>query len=279
MVTTKMKKLLLMSVVATSLLSSCSSTFYQVYEVKSNALKQTDNSLVYENEDLKVMYNLWSAGGSMNFIVQNKTGRDLFLDMGQSFFIFNGQATDYFQDREFTSSVSTAASASYGVSMFTVTEGFWPNTYLVPGTQSLIAKAMKGSSRAVTYREKEIVCVPANSFKVISGQPISQEHVFTCNKDTDYPKTKAVAASYTESNSPSKIRNRISYSFDESGNDMRQVENDFYLSGITNYSKSAATERVKEKVGCSNSTTIKTYYFKIGGPNKFYKSYKKSLVE
>jgi len=101
-----MKKLLFLSVVATSLLSSCSSTFYQVYEVKSNALKQTDNSLVYENEDLKVMYNLWSAGGSMNFIVQNKTGRDLFLDMGQSFFIFNGQATDYFQDREFTSSVS-----------------------------------------------------------------------------------------------------------------------------------------------------------------------------
>ena len=97
MVTTKMKKLLLMSVVATSLLSSCSSTFYQVYEVKSNALKQTDNSLVYENEDLKVMYNLWCSGGSMNFIVQNKTGRDLFLDMGQSFFIFNGRLPTIFK--------------------------------------------------------------------------------------------------------------------------------------------------------------------------------------
>ena len=64
-------------------------------------------------------------------------------------------------------------------------------------------------------------------------------------------------------------------SFDENGSDLRQIENDFYLSGITNYSKKAATEKVKEKVGCSETFSRKTYYFKIGGPNKFYKSYKR----
>ena len=76
-----------------------------------------------------------------------------------------------------------------------------------------------------------------------------------------------------EKNIP-KFRNRISYSFDEKGSDLRQIENDFYLSGITNYSKKAAMEKVKEKVGCSK-TSSKTYYFKIGGPNKFYQTYKK----
>jgi len=274
MVTTKMKKVLILAFVATTLLSSCNPTFYQVYEVKSNALKQADNSLVYENEDLKILYNLWSDGGSMNFIVQNKTDRDLFLDMGQSFFIFNGEASDYFQNREYTNTVSMTTSASYGVSFFSTTAGYWPNTYLVPGTQSLIAKAMKGSSRVVTTKEKEIVCVPAHSFKTISGQDIYQKYLVTCNKKTDYPKTNAVAATYTETSSPAKFRNRISYSFDEKGSDLRQIENDFYLSGITNYSKKAATEKVKEKVGCSETFSKKTYYFKIGGPNKFYKSYK-----
>lgn len=276
MVTSKMKKLLLGAFVATTLLSSCSPTFYQVYEVKSNALKQSDNSLVYENEDLKVLYNLWGAGGTMNFIVQNKTDRDLFLDMGQSFFIFNGEASDYFQNREYTNTVSTVTSSSYGVSIFSTTAGFWPNTYLVPGTQSLIAKAMKGSSRSVTTKEKEIVCVPANSFKTINGKTMSQQYQVTCNKKVDYPSQSAVVATYNESSSPSKFRNRISYSFDEKGSDLRQIENDFYLSGITNYSKKAATEKVKEKVGCSEMFSRKTYYFKIGGPNKFYRSYKKS---
>ena len=267
-----------MAFAATTLFSSCSQIFYQVYEVKSNALKQSDNSLVYENEDLKVMYNLWSAGGSMNFIVQNKTNRDLFLDMGQSFFIFNGEASDYFQNREYTSTVSTAISASYGVSLFSATAGYWPNAYLVPSTQSLMAKAMKGSSKAVTTKEKEIICVPANSFKTISGKAISQRYLLTCNKEVDYPSQSAVSATYNESSSPTKFRNRISYSFDEKGSDLRQIENDFYLSSITNYSKKAATEKVKEKVGCSNSYSKKTYYFKIGGPNKFYKPYKSKIM-
>lgn len=274
MVTSKMKKLLFMAVTATMLFSSCSPTYYQVYEVKSNALKQADNSLVYENEDLKVMYNLWSDGGSMNFIVQNKTDRDLFLDMGQSFFILNGEASDYFQNREYTNTIAMTVSASYGISLFSAVAGYWPNTYLVPGTKSFIAKAMKGRSQSVTTKEKEIVCVPANSFKTIKGQDISQHYLRTCNKKVDYPKQSASAATYTEPSSPTKFRNRISYSFDEKGSDLRQIENDFYLSGITNYSKKAAMEKVKEKVGCSK-TSSKTYYFKIGGPNKFYQKYKK----
>ena len=270
-----MKKLFFGAFVATTLFTSCSPAFYQVYEVKSNALKQAENSLVFENEDLKVMYNLWGDGGTMNFIVQNKTDRDLFLDMGQSFFILNGEANDYFQNREYTNTVSTVSSTSYGISLFSAAAGFWPNTYLVPGTQSFLGKASKGSSRSVTTKEKEVVCVPAHSFKTINGQDIYQQYLRTCNKKVDYPKESAVAATYSEANSPTKFRNRISYSFDEKGSDLRQIENDFYLSGITNYSKKAALEKVKEKVGCSESFSKKTYYFKIGGPNKFYKAVKR----
>ena len=275
MVTIKMKKLLFLALAATSIFSSCNPNFFQVYEVKSNALKQSDNSLVYENEDLKVMYNLWSEGGSMNFIVQNKTNRDLFLDMGQSFFIFNGEAFDYFQNREYTNTVTTTTSASYSLSLFSSTAGFWPNTYLVPNTQSLMAKVMKGSSKAVTTKEKEIVCIPANSFKTINGQTVYQQYLRMCNNKVDYPSHSAVVATFSESSSPIKFRNRISYSFDENGSDLRQIENDFYLSCITNYSKWDAVESVKEKEGCSKIVSKKTYYFKIGGPNKFYKSYKR----
>ncbi len=256
-------------------LTSCSQIFYQVYEVKSNALKMADNSLVYENSDLKVMYNLWSKGGEVNFVIYNKTDRDIFVDLGQSFFIFNGEATDYLQNREFTKSSAVATTIGYEYSMFAYSTDFWPNTYMVPNVQNIVAKALKGNTKSVTTKEKEIVCVPANSFKKIHGETILQPLLMTCDKNNDYPKTKAVAATYTESSSPSRLRNRISYSFDKNGSDLRQIENDFYLSSITNYSKKAATEQVMESVGCSKTFKKKTYYFKIGGPDKFYKSYKR----
>lgn len=65
MLTSNVKKLFFMAVTAVMLFSSCKSTYFQVYDVKSNAMQQQDNSLVYENGDMKVMYNLWADGGSM----------------------------------------------------------------------------------------------------------------------------------------------------------------------------------------------------------------------
>jgi len=62
------RTLAMMVVVACMGLTSCKQLYYQVYDVKSDALKQEDNSLVYENNDLKVMYNLWGENGSVGFI-------------------------------------------------------------------------------------------------------------------------------------------------------------------------------------------------------------------
>jgi hypothetical protein len=55
----------LAAIAATVGLTSCKQYYYQVYDVKSEALTQQDNSLVYENADLKVMYNLWDDNGSI----------------------------------------------------------------------------------------------------------------------------------------------------------------------------------------------------------------------
>lgn len=89
----------ILGVILTSLvLISCKNLYYQVYDVKSNVLKQKDNSLAYENEDLKILYNLWSEKGYVSFIIQNKTDSNLFINMGQTFFVRNGEAYDYFKN-------------------------------------------------------------------------------------------------------------------------------------------------------------------------------------
>ena len=82
-------------------LTSCKTIGYQVYEVKSPDLIQKNNSMVYENDECRVSYNLWERDGSVAFIFENKSDKDIFIDMSQTFFIKNGAAFDYYNGRLF----------------------------------------------------------------------------------------------------------------------------------------------------------------------------------
>lgn len=268
------RTLAMMVVVACMGLTSCKQLYYQVYDVKSDALKQEDNSLVYENNDLKVMYNLWGENGSVGFILQNKTDKDLFVDMDKTFFIFNGQANDYFKNREYSAATTDVASVGYGFSQtYWGVNGFWPTQYYVPTTASALTKLMKGQSHGITTKEKLIVCIPAHAYKVISEYKVSPRFVKTCERSKDFPKRTANVANYSESSSPVKFKNRIAYSFDSDCKNLQHIENSFYVSSVTNYSKKAAVEKVREKTDCYSSQKQKRQYFKIGGPDKFYKTY------
>ena len=270
-----MRTLASMAVLACMGLSSCKQLYYQVYDVKSDELKQEDNSLVYENGDIKVMYNLWGKDGSVGFILQNKTDKDLFIDMDKTFFILNGEANDYFNNREYTTSTAEVASMGYGVSQtYWSANGFWPTQYFVPTTTSALAKLVKGQSHGVTTKEKQIVCIPAHAYKVISEYKVSPRFVKTCERTKDFPKRTAIVASYSEGSSPVKFKNRIAYSFDSDCKNLQHIENNFYVSGVTNYSKKAAVQKVREQTDCYSTQKQKRAYFKIGGPDKFYKTYR-----
>lgn len=127
-----MKTLAMMAAMVCLGLTSCTKIYYQVYDVNSESLKQEDNSLVYENSDMKVMYNLWGENGKIGFILQNKTDKDLFVDMDKTFFILNGEANDYFKNREYSASMTNAAYFDYGLNKaYSASFGFWPTQYYV----------------------------------------------------------------------------------------------------------------------------------------------------
>lgn len=77
-------------------------------------MKQENNSLVYENEDCKIFYNLWAENGSMKFVLLNKTDKDIIIDMKRSFFIRNGAALGYFTNAEYAISTNYYANISTG---------------------------------------------------------------------------------------------------------------------------------------------------------------------
>lgn len=197
-------------------------TYYQVYKVSSDAMKVEEQYMVYENNDIRVSYNLWGVDGPVGFSVMNKTDKDLFIDMGRTALIVNDYARDY-------------------------------------------------------YQEHDLVCVPAHAFRVFNQYKVEPDFVQTCKGETDFPKDSVKVGSYNEANSPLTINNRIAYSFDQNGTDMRLMDNKCYLSAVTNYSKKAAFGTIHVKDECYGvSTTHKRVYSKAAGPNKFYRVYQRT---
>lgn len=261
-------------------MTSCKNYYYQVYDVGMNNLKKQNNSLVFENEDCKVLYNLWSNNGALRFAVMNKTDKDIFINMGQSFYVVNGQAVDYYQERTFSSQSieqsSLIASSSIGSSS---ASGFWGESVYIENSQSILqsltGKVSKTVSNKVTTKEQEIVCIPAKCFKVFYYYNINPQRETTCNKQMDFPKKSSVIGKYNQSTTPLSFKNRLAYGFTKNDVADKHIDNDFWISAITNYNKKEATEKYKEKSECyGKKSSSKRKVFKIGGPDKFYKLYR-----
>jgi hypothetical protein len=82
------------------LFSSCVTTsFYQVYKTAhSDKIKLEESNLVYEDDNCKVFYNLWTEGGDIGFKFYNKSDKNIYLNLEESFFVFNGYANNYFKN-------------------------------------------------------------------------------------------------------------------------------------------------------------------------------------
>ena len=59
------------------LITSCSVTnYYQVYKADSENGIIKNNNIVFEDQNCKVSYNLWSEGGNVGFEIYNKSESD-----------------------------------------------------------------------------------------------------------------------------------------------------------------------------------------------------------
>lgn len=262
-------------------LSSCKTPYFQVYTVSTDGAKQQDNSLVFENEDCQVFYNLWSENGEVKFALANKTDRDIFVNMGQTFFIDNDMATDYYQSRSWTEgSTSIYNTSAVHVTGRLSSDAFWGNTaFYQQGKANAFVNGIdktKISTRTTTVNEQEIVCIPAHCYKVFNYYEVNPLWYKSCKKNIDFPSKTAKFESYTKETTPEYFTNRIAYGFDKDVVAPKHIDNNFWISDITNYSKNAATELVKQDKDCYDNSILydaKVRQFKIGGPNKFYKIY------
>lgn len=250
-------------------LTSCQPTlFYQVYETMPKNLKKESKTLVFENEHCSVSYNLWSNEGNPGFVFYNKTNELIHIHLDESFFVINGSAFDYFQNRIFSSSSATSTQSTKTNS---ITQwGGWLTALNVQQQSSVAINNQNG----ITELESRTITIPPKTSKSISEFRINDVLFRSCDLLL-FPTSKQIKSlTYNEDNTPIQFYNLISFKVGQATTP-QQIRHDFYVSSITNYSDKDFYKFENDEF-CGKKSQTKTRYFAHNAPERFYLEYIKN---
>lgn len=260
-------------------LTSCaSSSYYQVYKtmpVDKSMSKSKD--IVYEDDHCKVTYDLWSLGGDMGFVFYNKTDKNIYVNLEESFFILNGIAYNYYQNRVFTNMKSSVATSYRGsmttnsISVLNYLDQIQTNSS--SASYSIGKTASSGIS--ISYNEEKIISIPSKSSKIVSEYSINKSVYRDCDL-LRFPK-KYKSKTFSKADSPFIFSNRIAYSL-EPAKDLIKFENQFYVTEITNYREKEFIEFRPDEF-CGQKSGARVRYFRHNAPDKFYIHYSSRVAD
>lgn len=241
-------------IVSVLFLGSCASpNYFQVYETKSEDLQREENTLVQENEDVKVKYAFWGSGGRADFTVENKTDKVLYVDLEHSHLIVNGMAKTYFGNRTFVN--QSKQSNYYGVTYF--------NT--ASKTESI---------SGVHHKEKRYITLPPHSHKVIQGFDLNDSFWDFCEME-QFPSTRNNQnKKFQLKDTPFYFTNVLSYSAKVGSQDLHKLSAVFYVSEISNMNGKAFYEKYYPEK-CGKKARVPENRPKYKSPKRFYVKYKR----
>lgn len=236
-------------------------------------IKLKDNLLVYENEDCQISYNLWAEGGNMGFVIYNKTSEDIHIKLDECFYVLNGFAYNYFQNRVFTTSRATSSATSYSKDKSTSITGFNYKD-LIQSNKIEISQTSGNvltSAASVSYNEDRDICIPPNTSKAVFEYAISKKPYRDCDLLRFPTLDQIKTLKFDKNNSPIAFSNIITYKMGQASL-VERIKNEFFVSEITNYPDSKVVESKKEKF-CGQKSYEKVSHFLITSPDMFYLKY------
>ncbi len=285
----------LLNLIVLLTLIGCQPTYYQIYDVKTpNNITNNSNTLIYEDANCRLIYDLWANGGNFGFKFFNKTSDNIYIHMDESFYTYNGIADNYFNNsietksksgsflnsETISSSTTTSSNSSYTASR--AVTGY--NSFDLLQTNKLIKsnsygitnnfgvsntfQTTEGYSKSVTKIEERIIVIPRNSAKIIYAKKLINNSYLSFKDLKEYPNNKEkFSISFNKDNTPLSFSNIISYSLNRDDK-LIKVYNDFYVSEIINYNSSDVIKSVTKD---ENGKMIRPFkYFTVAAPNKFY---------
>ena len=202
---------------------------------------------------------------------------DIYLNLERSYFIINGIANRYYQNRIFSSSSNKATATSKSAGISKAVTGFnylnliQSNRYSASSSVSEIASSGQG----VSFTEEPILCIPKKTSKFVREFSIAQSLFRDCNL-LRFPTGKGRnAVTFTEAESPLNFSNRIVYFVGNSG-DPIEFENGFYVTEVANYNEKQMFEETYETF-CGQKSSSMTKLHRHYAPDRFYLKYSRGI--
>ena len=158
-----------------------------------------DKDFVFENEHLKVIYNLWEPGGRMRFLLFNKTDQPIYIDWGKSKLMRNDTAVSYSQ-------LPPLPKRAYADTVRYVYRSGYVEPY------------------RMTARANRVAEIPSQTYIAIADFPIGQAVL--------HKKTKQKNFTYTKESSPLRVGQQLTYSFDTAGTNAHTIAHSFWVNQI-----------------------------------------------
>lgn len=250
----------LLFIVVPILFNSCTApyNYFQVYktEIENGSIK--NNLVVFEDEKCQIRYDLWNDGGNLKFSFYNKSDNDLILHLNKTFFVLNGVAYEYYQNRTFSNTQNNGTS----IATYTNFPTYWNrNIEKVEGITS--------NSFSVAFAEKPYLTIPSNTSINISEYKVTNSRFINCDLPKIPNRNNFKTLKYDKQSSPFVFYNLITYS---NNLDTFKMENKFYVSEIANLPSSNLYSEVDTST-CGRKLDFPIDVFKKMGPNKFYVKY------
>ena len=262
-----MKKLILISAIISLMCACAPNSYYQLYKVSTDELEQQSDKLTYENDYCIVSYNLWKEKGDLSFMLYNKTDKDIFVVMSQSFFIKNDIAYDYYSNAVHTS--RTVLQSGKATTVASSYAGLLSNA-------ATYAQTTTAESATMT-KEMAVVCIPPKAAKFFAGFDLIAHAQKDCDDyDLNYPKKASDIITYDKESSPWRFRNRIAYTFDGDSKNCEYIDNELWVSYLQNYHSSEMEERASIP-SCETNLPVTLTFILNQAPNAFYNTYTKTM--
>lgn len=315
-----MRKLFIFCITAI-MFASCAQVYkyVQVFDAQPSAqsnIKTERGGMLYEDEQCIIFYSFWADGGDASFAIFNKTDKVMYVDLSKSFFIRNGIANDYYKDRAWGESSSNMVSVQTSSSetllrnrslttgvgatylgnlgslplttadpILTAVNSQATDTYGMLRSTAYANVFATGTSSSLSVKEQKILAIPPHASKIVAEYAINTSLWLYCDLDR-FPEDKA-SLTFEENDSPLRFSNYITYRLGDAEKE-RVIENDFYISKVTNYAQPSVYQFVeRSNRPCQNVTTdlsekyddkypVKVYdkVYTFDRSNRFYVEYK-----
>ena len=229
--------------------SACSISYYQVATVTPESgtgeLEEGKAYAFKEYGEIHIAYNFWEEGGNAGFLVWNNSDEDITIDLGESYFIMNGFANDYYLRRTYSAAVRNSAveteeavagiqNGITGTMSHESGNFFTSKTFSAYSSSYLSNIDMLSNSETVSVQieEQRFINIPARSAKYFEEYSVS-ETVFTRSDFDEHPGIKDIAKlEFSIEESPIVFENRITIIDHEERK--HKICHKFYVSELTN---------------------------------------------